>query len=90
MVRGADRIILQANSQTQQAKLHVKVAQAARPRHRIVPATLATLGRTKGNVRCVLQENTCALGAMFDLWTKLFLSAPLPRDSELGLPLEID
>lgn len=60
----ADCIILQANSQTQQAKLHVKVAQTARPRYptkvthqQIVNAVLAILGRMVGNARCVLQEN---------------------------------
>ena len=54
-VTGADLICMQENSQTEQARRPVNVAQTTRPRQwraphpQIVPATLATLGGMVGS-----------------------------------------
>ena len=63
-VTGADLICMQENSQTEQARRPVKVAQTTRPRQwraphpQIVPATLATLGGMVGSARYVLRAHT--------------------------------
>ena len=63
-VTGADLICMQENSQTEQARRPVNVAQTTRPRQwraphpQIVPATLATLGGMVGSARYVLRAHT--------------------------------
>ena len=87
-VTGADLICMQENSQTEQARRPVKVAQTTRPRQwraphpQIVPATLATLGGMVGSARYVLQAHTRQMRARGNVCS-VVVDFPLRKQAHL-------